>query len=260
MALEPITRQEQIIAGKDLQPVTRMEFFLKTYGGGGSGGGAQPDWNQNDSTAADYVKNRPFYTGGPVETVLVEESAVSFAPSDGIYIGEFKSTFVPTVGETYKVSWDGTAYESTCIDFSGKTAIGNLSIAGAGSDTGEPFVMIVDNGQKITIGTADTSASHTFSIGRFIPEIVKIDRKYLPQAAFITYDSSTSTYNSNLTNDELYEIMLYGEQVICRSSNECIYLTGWTKKPSGRIDLIFSGGTLKLSLFDDGTIGTTPTG
>lgn len=40
MALEPITRQEQIIAGKDLQPVTRMEFFLKAYGGGGSGGGA----------------------------------------------------------------------------------------------------------------------------------------------------------------------------------------------------------------------------
>ena len=39
MALEPITRQEQIIAGKDLQPVTRMEFFLKAYGGGGSGGG-----------------------------------------------------------------------------------------------------------------------------------------------------------------------------------------------------------------------------
>ena len=26
---------------------------------GGGGGGVQPDWNQNDSTAADYVKNRP---------------------------------------------------------------------------------------------------------------------------------------------------------------------------------------------------------
>ena len=43
MALEPITRQEQIIAGKDLQPVTRMEFFLKAYGGGGSGGGVSPE-------------------------------------------------------------------------------------------------------------------------------------------------------------------------------------------------------------------------
>ena len=38
MALEPITRQEQIIAGKDLEPITRMEKFLKQYGGGGGGG------------------------------------------------------------------------------------------------------------------------------------------------------------------------------------------------------------------------------
>ena len=34
MELEPITRQEQIIAGKDLEPITRMEKFLKQYGGG----------------------------------------------------------------------------------------------------------------------------------------------------------------------------------------------------------------------------------
>ena len=41
MALEPITRQEQIIAGKELKPITRMEKFLKQYGGGsGDGGGA----------------------------------------------------------------------------------------------------------------------------------------------------------------------------------------------------------------------------
>lgn len=32
MALEPITRQEQIVAGKELKPITRMERFLKNYG------------------------------------------------------------------------------------------------------------------------------------------------------------------------------------------------------------------------------------
>ena len=38
MELEPITRQEKIIAGQDLTPITRMEKFLKQYGGvGGSG-------------------------------------------------------------------------------------------------------------------------------------------------------------------------------------------------------------------------------
>ena len=40
MALEPITRQEKIIAGQDLEPITRMEMFLKEYGGSGGGGGA----------------------------------------------------------------------------------------------------------------------------------------------------------------------------------------------------------------------------
>ena len=39
MALEPITRKEKIIAGQDLTPITRMEKFLKQFGGGGSGGG-----------------------------------------------------------------------------------------------------------------------------------------------------------------------------------------------------------------------------
>ena len=48
MALKPITRQEQIIAGKDLEPITRMEKFLKQYGGGG---GAK-HWND--------IEGKPF--------------------------------------------------------------------------------------------------------------------------------------------------------------------------------------------------------
>ena len=43
MALEPITRQEKIIAGQDLTPITRLEMFLKQYGGGGGGGGGSSD-------------------------------------------------------------------------------------------------------------------------------------------------------------------------------------------------------------------------
>ena len=35
MALEPITRQEKIVAGQDLTPITRLEKFLKQFGGGG---------------------------------------------------------------------------------------------------------------------------------------------------------------------------------------------------------------------------------
>ena len=141
--------------------------------------GMSHDWNENDPTKPGYIKNRPFYTGNPVETVLVEESTVSFVEQEGLYIAEFQSNFAPTVGETYKVSWDGTVYECTCVDFSGRAIIGNLSIMGAGSDTGEPFLMNIMNGAGIAIGTLDTSASHTFSISGFVAEVVKIADKYI---------------------------------------------------------------------------------
>lgn len=148
--------------------------------GDGGGGSVQPDWNQNDETQPDYIKNRPFYTGDPVETVLVEESTVSFAAEGGMYMGQLESTFSAKVGETYKVSWDGTTYECACVEVSGTTSIGNLSIVGAGSDTGEPFIVGVNNGSLIQIITADTASSHTLSISGMLPKVVKIDPKYLP--------------------------------------------------------------------------------
>lgn len=158
---------------------TEAEWLASLRGADGKDG-IQPDWNQNDETASDYVKNRPFYMGSLVETVLVEESTVSFIENNGLYMAELPSTFEATVGETYKVYWDGTAYECTCVDIEGNLYIGNQSIRGIGSDTGEPFFMGVYNGSGILIATADTSASHTFSINGFTPEVVKIDEKYLP--------------------------------------------------------------------------------
>ena len=218
---------------------------------------SQSDWNQNDSTAADYIKNRPFYAY-ETEAVLVEEIAVSFSKSSGLYGAEFPSTFEAIVGETYKVYWDGVVYECVCVDFNSILTIGNLSIMGAGPDTGEPFFMNIHNGEGILIGTSDTSDAHTFSISGFISGIKKIDRKYLPKAAFITYDSSNGTYSSDLTNDELYERLLYGEQVVFRRTdqNSYNYLMSWVEGLEGRIDLTFAGD-YRLSLLPDGTISVT---
>ena len=170
------------------------------------GVGVQPDWNQNDSTQPDYVKNRPFYTGNLVETVLVEESTVtfSFSENSGVYIGRLESTFSATVGETYKVSWDGTVYECACVFFYNMLIIGNLSIIGGGSDTGEPFIMDISNGEEIQIATADTSASHTVSISGFVSEVVKIDEKYLPDnlATKSDVEVAQSTANAAKTTAE----------------------------------------------------------
>ena len=158
----------------------------------------RPDWAQNDSNALDYVKNRPFYTEDPVETVLVEENTVTFTNYSGNrYEAEFSSPFEATVGDTYKVSWDGTAYECTCILINDTLAIGNPSIVGAGSDTGEPFVIGIMNEEKrIQIFTTNTSTSHTFSISRIVVPVV-IDKKYLIQPDWNQSDETAADYVKN---------------------------------------------------------------
>ena len=183
-----------------------------------------PDWNQNDSTAADYVKNRPFYTGDPVETVLVEENTVAFTLNEqsGLYIADSPSTFEATIGETYKVYWDGTAYECVCALFQSLLAIGNLSIAGVGSDTGEPFLMVVSNGEVIQIGTADTSSSHTFSISRTDVPVVKIDKKYLVQPDWNQNDETAADYVKNRTH---YEESGYIDYVLNMDGTEIVGLS-----------------------------------
>lgn len=111
--------------------------------------------------------------------MLVEESTTAFSDEGVAYGGEVTSTFSSTVGNTYMVYWDGAVYESVCADYrAGLTAIGNLSIAGAGADTGEPF-LIVPNGSSIYIYTPDTSDTHTFSISGLVTEVVKIPDKYI---------------------------------------------------------------------------------
>ena len=183
----------------------RNEEFAKRAGGNaGSQSGVQSDWNQNDATKPDYVKNRPFYMGAPIETVIVEESTVAFSKSpEGFYAGEFPS-FEAKVGDTYKVSWDSTVYECTCrTDMNGDIHIGDPYLLDGGSGTGEPFDIIVDHPNGALIVTEDTSASHTFSISRLVTEVVKIDEKYLPTPEYIIPSSTSgSTKKFKITVDD----------------------------------------------------------
>ena len=161
------------------------------------GSATQPDWNQNDDTRPDYVKNRPFYTDDHAETVFVEETTLPFEDGGaGIYVALPQLAFDAIVGDTYKVTWDGTVYESVCLNFQDVIIIGNLSIMGEGSDTGEPF-LIVTYREQIQIATADTGSSHTISISGWTIQVVKIDPKYLDQSDWNQNDVNASSYIKN---------------------------------------------------------------
>ena len=148
------------------------------------GSNTQPDWNQNDETAQDYVKNRPFYTGDPAETEIIPATTVAFSEMNGIMAATWPENFDLVDGQTYCVSWDGIDYVCTGIVFRGTMpTLGNLAISGAGDDTGEPFVF-VNQGQWFVLST-DSATEHVIGIKSTTISIVQIDEKYLPEATNI---------------------------------------------------------------------------
>ena len=93
------------------------EFEKRAGGNGGSQSGVQPDWNQNDATKPDYVKNRPFYEETET-TPILESQQIDFSSSFTI------PTSIVT-GKTYVVHWDDTEYtiEATYKDIFGDGSI-----------------------------------------------------------------------------------------------------------------------------------------
>ena len=174
MALEPITRQEKIIAGQDLTPITRMEIFLKNFGGGG--GGSVPKPLTYDYMPEGYPKK------SVQTTTLMEEQELAFALAGGaVYIALLTEALDIAEGQTYTVNWDGTEYRCVCGANNATLYIGNPAIMGAGDDTGEPFIYgynkNISSGQ---FATFDTSATHTISVKTIAETITPMAEEFMP--------------------------------------------------------------------------------
>ena len=137
------------------------------------------DWNENDPTADGYIKNRPFYTGDPVEKVLLGETSVEIA-EDG---GNVQISNVPMfdIGTTYYVTFNGVEYECVAYGMWEAIVVGNGAIAGGSGGNGEPFLVV--GGYNFIY--ASEAGGHTVGISTMTPEIHKIDKKFLPHGSTI---------------------------------------------------------------------------
>ena len=137
----------------------------------GGGGGSIPKPLTYDYMPEGYPKK----TAAAV--TVMEEQEVLFTDDKGNppYFGYPAEPFEIVVGQTYIVNWDGTDYERICVDFSTIPCLGNLSIADAGDDTGEPF--IYTGGRFLTL---DASASHTISVKTAEEIVTPMAEEFLP--------------------------------------------------------------------------------
>ena len=114
-------------------------------------------------------------------TTLMEEQAVEFTLSDGFYIAPITNAFEIVEGQTYAVNWDGTEYECVGAVFNSMPLLGNLSMMGAGDDTGEPFIYAYNTSLHAgNFATHDSSASHTISVKTTKEIVTPMAEEFLP--------------------------------------------------------------------------------
>ena len=157
---------------------------------------AGSDWNQNDNTKPDYVKNRPFYTGDPVEIVMLPETTITIAEGENLVSSSFTYSF--EVGQTYVITFDGVDTEYTAYTFNDSPVLIGYDYSSVVGGSG--YAVAVFDGPLVLM-TMDESllGSHTIAIKEYAQEIVKIDEKYLPYD--IAKQSDLATIESNLNTN-----------------------------------------------------------
>ena len=142
--------------------------------------GFRGNWNQNDPSADDYIKNRPFYSEGIKEQEIVSERIVEgfLSLSPLLYAIQDPFSFSPILGESYVVTWDGAEYEVTAANANDCVYIGNENYVFMESGGSIPFTLL-NAGETLFLVTESPSNSHTIKIVIKTEVVHKLDKKFI---------------------------------------------------------------------------------
>lgn len=214
------------------------EEIAKANISGGSGGGegsstifVRADWNQNDETQSDYIRNRPFYET-IVNTELINDNFTFTLNSDlGAFIAhrvvseEYVNLWNSDWADDVTVVWDGVTFTSQPKDLMGLKCVGNVEAFLQTGNSGHPFIISIDdkgifssNVMLLIVSLVDTSdAAHDVSINIPINDIVKIPNKYLSQPDWDEIDKNNNSYIKN----KPFGIIPSGTVVVDETTADC---------------------------------------
>ncbi|MBO5435879.1 hypothetical protein J6A31_08805 [bacterium] len=167
----------------------------------GDGLFVQSDYTQNDETANDYIKNRPFYVGDAVMTEALPTTTLPFtySSSDGVYVFEFTPTAEQLAlwlsdWTNAEFTWGETTYTCQPQYVQGMKCIGNVEAAMGTGDNGMPFVFMMADaataGANICMimsledappedTTTESTVYHDIAMSMEQQTIVTLDPKFL---------------------------------------------------------------------------------
>lgn len=208
-------------------------------------GGVQPNWNQNDPTAADYVANRPGGYTEVMETTLYE-GTISTTYQNGWNAAEMEVAIPIVAGKKYVVVFNGTRY--VCTSFTATlgpkvdgVCIGNATFFLGGEDTGEPFVVITAAPTMLFV--AQNAGPHTLNILEEVETVVPFQSKYIPTERMVINLLGTANNPSiDVTFKEIIEYMDTSRDIVINYDQEIYPLAGNTMKSIKFAKLVYGYG------------------
>lgn len=156
------------------------------------------DFDQNDATKKDYIKNRPFYEE-VVETTIVKEGNFSVTSSDWGDAVNIYFAIPLKEGKEYRVTWNSVDYTYTAKklyinDFYYGIALGDFTFVETG-EKGETFLIVnlsdeamaqAGENVKAVVWVFDGSARVVFTIAQLETVLHSINPKFLPEGYPLT--------------------------------------------------------------------------
>lgn len=177
----------------------------------------QPDWNQNDETASDFIKNRPFWTKDSSPYFSENNLEIEFEDYgyDNVYSAWVDTPFIEGLFERndIKLTIDGVQYDGE----------GNRSLIYENEDdTGEPFALSFYNYEDDDCGIEihvkkELGTNHIIDISFSISEIVQIPEKYIPPVAtclICDNEMIKYAYIQNCEKDPYNWAIVYGGEML----------------------------------------------
>lgn len=224
-------------------PADTNLLWLDTDDESADASGAQADWNAPEGEPG-HVLNRTHYD---YIAKVVEEITINASSQETT----FTAASPIVIGETYSIHWGDEIYVCEAVDGSvmapegaGYPVLGNYGNLIGGTDTGEPFVIMVMGTNGMVIGFGE-DIEITFSIDGKTTK--KISEKYLP--AFV----KSCVVPVNSLEDKITKITLDTTELAeAIKNNYPIYI----EKVSGYIAARYTVNRVALDILADAGITT----
>lgn len=177
----------------------------------------QSDYSQNDSTATDYIKNRPFYEA-EVEIDLMPETEITFTGGSAD-IGDYVD-FSNHEDGTYYLVIDGVTYEGT-LDYTGNPVYDYMGVFSP--YTWEIGCTLVNSDQP--------DGAVVARVYRKTTSIVTIDEKYLPEMPWKLTEGGGVLFSNCPYSSANYFSVAFGQEVY--ATGQCSFAGGMSASSSG---------------------------